>query len=179
MRSGRTLLVFYAEIKFALSRDAYLSQDALTLLDSRCSGRHQCKFTVSDPTVGLLNLVPCPTDFSSYLEASYTCNKGERHRDWPTPRGPPCSWGFSELHISIQFCKNSANVDSNLLMPEISYTGCLYPLTQRSRERTICCCVVQACSPKRAICVMERRLRMAWNVSQVPRASFGRDEKRK
>ena len=51
-------------------------QDALLLMDSRCSGRHQCKFSVADPDVGLLTLKPCPRDFSPYLEAAYTCNKG-------------------------------------------------------------------------------------------------------
>ncbi len=46
-------------------------------MDIRCSGRHQCKFSVADPDVGLLNTKPCPKDFSPYLEASYVCNKGK------------------------------------------------------------------------------------------------------
>ena len=50
--------------------------NVLSILDSRCSGRQQCRFGVSDPAVGLLNTTPCPKDFASYLEATYTCQSG-------------------------------------------------------------------------------------------------------
>ncbi len=54
------------------------SADVLNLVDSRCSGRQRCKFGVADPAVGILNTSPCPKDFSSYLQTTYTCQKGTR-----------------------------------------------------------------------------------------------------
>ena len=51
------------------------STGVLQQLDNLCSGRHSCKFDVSDPA--LVRTKPCPQDFSSYLEASYSCIKGK------------------------------------------------------------------------------------------------------
>lgn len=52
----------------------------LQQLDNLCSGRHSCKFDVSDPV--LVRTKPCPQDFSSYLEASYSCIKGTVTAQW-------------------------------------------------------------------------------------------------
>ena len=50
------------------------SNDVTTYLDGLCSGRHQCSSNVRL----LMDIAqPCPKDFTSYLEASYTCKKGE------------------------------------------------------------------------------------------------------
>lgn len=48
--------------------------DMLSHVDSMCSGRRTCKFTV--PTEYMRRRKPCPKDFSSYLDASYVCSKG-------------------------------------------------------------------------------------------------------
>ena len=49
--------------------------DALAYVDAKCSGRRQCSFSVYEDS--LRELQPCPEDISAYLEASYTCQKGE------------------------------------------------------------------------------------------------------
>ena len=51
------------------------STGVLPQVDAKCSGRHACTFSVSDPA--LVRTKPCPQDFSSYLEASYECLKGK------------------------------------------------------------------------------------------------------
>ena len=50
------------------------SVDMLNHVDSMCSGRRSCKFTI--PTETMKKRRPCPKDFSSYLDASYVCLKG-------------------------------------------------------------------------------------------------------
>lgn len=49
--------------------------DALAYVDARCSGRRQCAFSVFEDS--LRELQPCPEDISAYIEASYSCVKGE------------------------------------------------------------------------------------------------------
>lgn len=49
--------------------------DVLNQLDFACSGRQMCDFSVSDPT--LVRTKPCPKDFTSYLDATYTCVPGK------------------------------------------------------------------------------------------------------
>ena len=49
--------------------------DVMPYVDSLCSGRRMCKLSVPDPV--LHEHKPCPDDFSSYLEVSYSCVKGE------------------------------------------------------------------------------------------------------
>lgn len=51
------------------------SIDVLSYMDTLCSGRQKCKFGVPDEV--LKDRRPCPKDFSSYIEASYRCQKGE------------------------------------------------------------------------------------------------------
>ena len=47
------------------------STDVLDYVDSKCSGRNDCRFGVPDPI--LYETKPCPDDFTSYMEASYEC----------------------------------------------------------------------------------------------------------
>jgi len=64
MRSGR-----------CISGEGYIgcSADVRVYLDGQCSGRRQCAVSVAS----LTDVVqPCRRDFTSYLEASYTCMKG-------------------------------------------------------------------------------------------------------
>lgn len=53
------------------------SRDVVAYLDSKCGGRRQCEFSVSD--ADLVRTKPCPPDLASYLEASYICVPGKRH----------------------------------------------------------------------------------------------------
>jgi len=59
-----------------LSRDYYVgcSADVIIQMDRRCSGKARCRVTVPEPT--LLKATPCPKDLVAYLEADYTCVKG-------------------------------------------------------------------------------------------------------
>ena len=47
--------------------------DVTAFLDGKCSGRQSCKVMV-----GTMDAVaqPCPKDFKSYMEATYTCVPG-------------------------------------------------------------------------------------------------------
>ena len=49
--------------------------DVLSYVDTKCSGRHTCKLVV--PDTYLHDSKPCPGDFTSYMEASYACLKGQ------------------------------------------------------------------------------------------------------
>ena len=51
------------------------TMDVLPYVDSRCSGRRSCKFSVFDDS--LRRFKPCPEDISSYLQARYICLKGK------------------------------------------------------------------------------------------------------
>lgn len=53
------------------------SIDVLDQLDAACSGLRTCEMSVSDPS--LVRTKPCPSDFSSYLEATYRCVPGTDH----------------------------------------------------------------------------------------------------
>jgi len=48
--------------------------DVLRFMDGLCSGRQVCQFMVPDPA--LYDMQPCPADFTSYLEATYSCIPG-------------------------------------------------------------------------------------------------------
>ena len=48
--------------------------DALSYMDSQCSGKRQCEFKIYDSR--LRPMSTCPEDTSSYLEASHKCLKG-------------------------------------------------------------------------------------------------------
>jgi hypothetical protein len=49
--------------------------DVLPIADRLCSGRRKCSITVPNPLFAV-NL-PCPRDLKPYLEANYSCVKGE------------------------------------------------------------------------------------------------------
>lgn len=46
----------------------------LYFLDDRCSGRESCKVEVIEPSFD--NIRPCNDELKSYLEAEYTCIRG-------------------------------------------------------------------------------------------------------
>ena len=79
MKSAR-----YGRMKLGrcLSTDVFIGchNNILSQLDSRCSGRQQCTFEVTDPTLHKLH--PCPKDMLVYLEASYSCEKGSTPGQW-------------------------------------------------------------------------------------------------
>lgn len=50
------------------------SMTVLAYVDAKCSGRRSCTFSVFE---SLRKYHPCPSDISSYLQAKYTCLKGE------------------------------------------------------------------------------------------------------
>jgi len=66
MRSGRCVSGHHGVIGCAV--------DVLTFFDRKCSGRTHCTVYVADPA--LQKLEPCSKDFTSYLEAKYTCLSG-------------------------------------------------------------------------------------------------------
>jgi len=49
--------------------------DVRRLLHAKCSGRRSCRVRVPDDD--LFATRPCPSDFTSYLEATYRCQQGE------------------------------------------------------------------------------------------------------
>ena len=52
--------------------------DILNYMDYKCSGRRTCEVRVSNIVDEIPdNAQPCPKDLRNYLEASYTCMKGE------------------------------------------------------------------------------------------------------
>jgi Galactose binding lectin domain len=63
MRSGRCVSAGYGVLGCAV--------DVLTFFDRRCSGRKHCTIYIGDPA--LHKLEPCSKDFTTYLEAQYTC----------------------------------------------------------------------------------------------------------
>ncbi len=69
MRLGHCVAVSYGTLG--------CSVDALAFLDRRCSGRSQCSIKLPDDA--LYGLKPCPSDVTSYLEASYTCLRGKSY----------------------------------------------------------------------------------------------------
>ena len=60
-----------------LNRDYFVgcSADVLRHMDSRCSGRGSCTVNIPDPT--LFQAQPCPQDLVAYLEADFTCVRGQ------------------------------------------------------------------------------------------------------
>jgi hypothetical protein len=51
------------------------SVDVRRVLDSKCSGRRACRVAIPDSD--LFATRPCPGDFTSYLDASYRCQRGK------------------------------------------------------------------------------------------------------
>ena len=67
MRSGRCIQMKYGQ--------AGCRTDVLGQLDDECSGRPSCRFQVSSLLASVAT--PCDGELTPYLEASYTCVRGE------------------------------------------------------------------------------------------------------
>jgi len=66
MRSGRCIKQNYGHVG--------CEADVTAFVEDECSGRRRCQF----PVARLLAVAaPCPADVTSYLDATYTCVKGE------------------------------------------------------------------------------------------------------
>jgi len=66
MRSGRCIKQNYGHVG--------CEADVTSFVEDECSGRRHCEF----PVAQLLSVAaPCPPDVTSYLDASYSCIKGE------------------------------------------------------------------------------------------------------
>ena len=50
------------------------SEDVLSIMDRKCSGRASCDVRIPDPVLD--EIKPCYRDQTRYLEASYVCVKG-------------------------------------------------------------------------------------------------------
>ena len=50
--------------------------DVLDLADQRCSGKRQCQISMPDKSFTVRQ--KCLAELKSYLQASYTCQKGKR-----------------------------------------------------------------------------------------------------
>ena len=48
--------------------------DAISYLDTACSGKSSCEYYVVEKDLALTH--PCPTETASYLEVQYECVKG-------------------------------------------------------------------------------------------------------
>ena len=68
------------------------SADVLDLIDTDCSAKRKCLFTVSTLRDRIL---PCPTDLILYLEARYKCIDGEY---WTTTPKLTCCGKICILH---------------------------------------------------------------------------------
>ena len=66
MRMGRCATVNYGNMGCAVNVRNYL--------DTLCSGRQSCEIKIPDDR--MFEEKPCPKDVTSYLEASYRCQKG-------------------------------------------------------------------------------------------------------
>ena len=52
------------------------SVDVMRHFDRVCSNKNMCEMVVSQSQIPVTS--PCPVDFTSYLEADYSCEKGSR-----------------------------------------------------------------------------------------------------
>lgn len=68
MHSGRCIKQNYGHVG--------CMADVTASVENECSGRRHCQF----PVAQLLGVAaPCPTDVTSYLEATHKCVRGQRH----------------------------------------------------------------------------------------------------
>ena len=76
MEANRCLEI-HSNVLAALGHDPLFlgcSQDVLSLMDDKCSGRSECEVNIPDPDLDRMK--PCYPDLKSYLTASYSCVKG-------------------------------------------------------------------------------------------------------
>lgn len=69
------------------------SANELLYFDQKCSGRHACEIFIPDPSLTLKQ--SCLQGWTSYLEASYVCQKGNKLIVTP----PPFHLRFQSLHM--------------------------------------------------------------------------------
>lgn len=88
MRKGRCVKGDYGVMGCAV--------DALTDMDSMCSGTRDCQFRIFDSKLRLKSV--CPEDMTSYLEARYQCVDG-------TLSFPPCysAVGVGQCSVTLYF----------------------------------------------------------------------------
>jgi len=78
MKTGRCLDI-HPNALAALGHDPLFlgcSEDVLSILDEKCSGRASCDVRIPDPVLD--EIKPCYPDLTRYLAASYICVKGMR-----------------------------------------------------------------------------------------------------
>jgi len=76
MEANRCLAI-HPTVLAALGHDPLFlgcSDNVLSLLDSKCSGRSECEIHIPNPDLDQRK--PCYQDLKSYLTASYECVKG-------------------------------------------------------------------------------------------------------
>jgi len=76
MKTGRCLDI-HPNALAALGHDPLFlgcSEDVLSIMDRKCSGRTSCDVRIPDPVLD--EIEPCYPDQTRYLETSYTCVKG-------------------------------------------------------------------------------------------------------
>jgi len=76
MNTGRCLDI-HPNVLAALGHDPLFlgcSEDVLSIMDRKCSGRTSCDVRIPDPVLD--EIKPCYPDQTRYLETSYTCVKG-------------------------------------------------------------------------------------------------------
>jgi len=76
MKTGRCLKIDPERLAANSNNPMFLgcSEDVLSILDMKCSSKPACDVVV--PNADLDAISPCYEDLSRYLEASYTCVKG-------------------------------------------------------------------------------------------------------
>jgi len=77
MEAGRCLDINPKRLAANRNDPMFLScyEDVLSILDMKCSSKPSCDVVV--PNADLDTITPCYKDLTRYLEASYTCVKGE------------------------------------------------------------------------------------------------------
>jgi len=76
MKTGRCLNI-HPNLLASVSNDPMFlgcSEDVLSILDMKCSSKPACDVVVPNPDLD--TITPCYEDLTRYLEASYTCVKG-------------------------------------------------------------------------------------------------------
>jgi len=76
MKTGRCLKVHPKLMALNSDEPMFLgcSEDVLSILDMKCSSKPACDVAVPNPDLDVI--APCFEDLTRYLEASYTCVKG-------------------------------------------------------------------------------------------------------
>ncbi len=73
--SNKLTVYFLKPSKATSSLQGSCEADVLPAADGMCSGRRSCEIPIPNSHFDLTK--PCPGDLKSYLEANYSCMKGE------------------------------------------------------------------------------------------------------